>query len=61
MLRISEIVGGPSELSFRECHTCYVYDRTHVRYTDVAKCGYLDSIWTRNPLQTLNSTLVKAR
>jgi len=21
-----------------------------VRYTDVAKCGYLDSIWTRNPL-----------
>jgi len=50
MLRISEIVGGPSELSFHECHLCYVYDRTHVRYTDVAKCGYLDSIWTRNPL-----------
>jgi len=51
MLRISEIVGGPSELSFCEFHPCYVYDRTHVHYTDVAKCGYLDSIWTRNPLQ----------
>ena len=50
MLRISEIVRGPSELSFRECHPCYVYDRTHVRYTDVTKGGYLDSIWTRNPL-----------
>jgi len=50
MLRVSEIVGGPSELSFRECHPCYVYDRTHVRYANVAKCGYLDSIWTRNPL-----------
>jgi len=37
MIRRSEIIGRPSELSFRECRPCYVYERTHVQYTDVAK------------------------
>jgi len=44
IFRISEVIGRPSEPSFRECRPCYVYDRTHVRYTDVAKCGSLDFI-----------------
>jgi len=33
------LIGRSSKLSFCEYRPCYVYDRTHVGTSDVAKCG----------------------
>ena len=35
----SLLIGRSSKLSFCEYRPCYVYDRTHVGTSDVAKCG----------------------